>query len=227
MKCIIIEDQQPAQRILKKYIEDFGSLHLVNIFSNAIDATEFLKNNTVDVIFLDIHLPKLSGIEFLKTIAPSADVILTTAFTHYAIESYELNVVDYLLKPFSYQRFVQAVNKVQEKQQRLATTPNTKNIYIKSGYDLINIRLDDILYIKSDTDYTEFYLIDKKHLSSEPLRYWEQELANYLFKRIHKSYIVNTHKIEKIGTQQIVLKDDTLIPIGRTYKEDFFKEFRK
>ncbi len=109
MNCIIIEDQPPAQRILKKYIQDIGSLHLKATFSDAIQAMEFLKTEAVDLIFLDIHLPKISGIDFLKAMQNPPHVILTTAFPDYALESYEFNVVDYLLKPFSFQRFVKAV----------------------------------------------------------------------------------------------------------------------
>ncbi|MFT5167549.1 MAG: two-component SAPR family response regulator, partial [Saprospiraceae bacterium] len=112
MNCIIIEDQPPAQRILKKYINDIGSLNLIATFSDALQAMEFLKTEEVDLVFLDIHLPKISGIDFLKTMTNPPNVILTTAFSEYALESYEFNVVDYLLKPFSFQRFVKAVSKV-------------------------------------------------------------------------------------------------------------------
>ena len=120
MNCIIIEDQPPAQRILKKYIKDIGTLTLKGTFSNAIDATTFLKTASVDLIFLDIHLPKISGIDFLKMQQNPPPIILTTAFADYALESYEFSVVDYLLKPFSFQRFVKAVSKVPVK-----TTENT------------------------------------------------------------------------------------------------------
>src|SRR5690554_6127097 len=117
MKCIIIEDQLPAQRILKKYILDFEALQLEAVFNNALEAIEFLKSNEVDLMFLDIHLPKISGIDFLKSLNQPPQVIFTTAFSEFALEGYELNVVDYLLKPFSFQRFVQAVSKVETKKQ--------------------------------------------------------------------------------------------------------------
>ena len=117
MKCIIIEDQFPAQRILKKYIEDAGSLELIGTFPDALEALEILKLGQVEVLFLDIHLPKLSGIDFLKTLPHPPQIILATAFPDYALESYELNVVDYLLKPFSFQRFIKAISKVSVSQQ--------------------------------------------------------------------------------------------------------------
>ena len=143
--CIIIEDQAPAQRILQKYIKDVGTLDLKGTFSDAVDAIVFLQNNIVDLIFLDIHLPKISGMDFLKTFQNPPQVILTTAFSEYALESYEFNVVDYLLKPYSFQRFIQAISKsvslmkpnlevAQEK-----TSVNEDHFFIKIGHDLVKI----------------------------------------------------------------------------------------
>lgn len=230
MKCIIIEDQPPAQRILKKYIEDIGTLNLKATFSNAIQAMDFLKTEEVELIFLDIHLPKISGIDFLKTLPNPPAVILTTAFSEYALESYEFNVVDYLLKPFSFQRFVKAVSKVPIKKISSSIGGNEitpKEIFIKSGYEYIKIIIDDIFYIKSDADYTEIFLPNRKYLSSEPLRYWLENLDNDQFMRIHKSYIINTSKIEKIASNQVFLGDEITIPIGRAYKENFSVRFLK
>ena len=124
ISCIIIEDQAPAQRVLKKYIQDVGTLELKAVFSNAIEALEYLKSHSIDLMFLDIHLPKISGIDFLKTIVNPPAVIFTTAFSDYAVQGYELNVVDYLVKPFSFERFVQAINKVQPKESVQDTSAN-------------------------------------------------------------------------------------------------------
>jgi DNA-binding LytR/AlgR family response regulator len=230
MNCIIIEDQPPAQRILKKYINDIGTLTLKATFSNAIEAMVFLKTESVDLIFLDIHLPKISGIDFLKMMQNPPHIILTTAFSDYALESYEFSVVDYLLKPFSFQRFVKSVAKVPLKIEE--NTPQSidnqrENIFIKSGYELIKITINDILFIKSDADYTEIMIENKKHLSSEPLRYWEENLNDKQFVRVHKSYIVNTSKIEKIVGNQLHLANKILVPIGRAYKEIFINKFIK
>lgn len=234
MKCIIIEDQAPAQRILKKYIEDAATLELAGVFSNAIDALGFLKANPVELIFLDINLPKLSGMEFLKTLGNPPPVILTTAYQEYALESYEYNVVDYLLKPFSFQRFMQAISKVHsrtEKDKRPDTSSKEKDprdiLFIKSGYEHVKIVPQDILYIKSDSDYTELYLPSKKVLSSEPLSYWTDILDNTLFVRVHKSYIINSSKVDKLMGNQIYLSDTTIIPIGRVYREAFKSRFIK
>lgn len=229
MNCIIIEDQPPAQRILKKYIEDIGTLALKATFSDAIQAMDFLKTNPVDLIFLDIHLPKISGMDFLKTLTHAPHIILTTAFPDYALESYEFSVVDYLLKPFSFQRFVKAVAKVPVKSinptSEIQPEKSRKELFIKSGYEYIKIIIDDILYIKSDADYTELFVGDKRHLSSESLRYWLENLDERQFTRIHKSYIINTDKVEKITGGQVYLIEDIVLPIGRAYKEEFVKRF--
>ncbi|SHJ48809.1 LytR/AlgR family response regulator transcription factor [Pseudozobellia thermophila] len=225
MHCIIIEDQPPAQRILKKYIEDMGTLKLQGVFSDAIQAMDCLKTHPVDLMFLDIHLPKISGIDFLKSMAHPPQVILTTAFSEYALESYEFNVVDYLLKPFSFQRFVKAVSKAVERNRLLlAQSPGgRKEIYIKSGYELVKVVIDNILYISSDADYTEIVTPEKKYLSNEPLRFWEEAFQQPHFYRIHRSHIINTSKIKKLVGNQIYLSDSIVLPIGRAYKEDFVK----
>lgn len=239
MNCIIIEDQLPAQRILKKYIVDTGTLNLKGAYTDALDALPILQSEKIDLMFLDIHLPKISGIDFLKTLTNPPQVILTTAFQDYALESYELNVVDYLLKPFSFQRFVKAISKVRPESipteitavntsiKKTESEPenNTAAVFIKSGYDFIRIKTDDILYIMTDLDYTELHLKDKKHISSESLRYWQDFLPNAKFMRIHKSYMINTSQIVKISGNQVFLENNRIIPIGRAYKNDFMERF--
>ncbi len=231
MTCIIVEDQPPAQRILKKYIEDIGSLQLKATFADAIQAMDYLKSEQVDLIFLDINLPKISGIDWLKTMPQLPPVILTTAYQDYALESYEFDVVDYLLKPFSFQRFVKAVSKVpsnevgKEKGKVDGPHEERKEIFIKSGYEHIKVRVDDILYIKSDADYSEIYLEGKKLLTSEPLRKWLENLDQRQFTRIHKSFIINTRKVVKVTGNQVYLVNKEVIPIGRAYKDDFTERF--
>lgn len=232
MHCIIIEDQPPAQRILKKYIEDVGALQLKATFTDAVQAMEFLKTESVDLIFLDIHLPKISGIDLLKSMPHLPPVILTTAFPDYALESYEFDVVDYLLKPFSFPRFVKAIAKVpsknSDKPQPVTAESHSlirPEIFIKSGYEHIRIAVDAIIYIKSDADYSEVFLPGKKHLSSEPLRKWLDVLDNQQFARVHKSYIVNTSKIVKVMGNQLYMHNEAVIPIGRAFKDDFTERF--
>ena len=228
--CIIIEDQPPAQRVLKKYIGDMSNMALRATFGDALKAMDFLKAEPIDLILLDIHLPKISGIDFLKALAHKPHVILTTAFSEYALESYEYDVVDYLLKPFSFERFVQAVSKVpilksegfkSENQIEIVSSPEV--IFIKSGYEHIKIDVADIRFIQSDANYTEIFTSEKKYLSQEPLRHWEEYLDPKKFVRIHKSYILNTSKIKKIIGNQVHLDESMNLPIGRSYKEQFMK----
>ncbi|MBR07527.1 MAG: DNA-binding response regulator [Rickettsiales bacterium] len=232
LKCIIIEDQAPAQRILMKFIGDLKFLQLNGTFSDATKALAFLNTEAIDLIFLDIHLPKMSGMDFLKIKPKNSHVILTTAYSDYALESYEYHVVDYLLKPFSFQRFVQAVTKVQELITPQKTEPTISRnevteVFIKSGYDHIKLVIDDILYIKSDGDYTELHCISKKHLSAESLKFWINFLNPDKFIQVHKSYLVNISKINKVSGNRIFLKDQQELPIGRVYKESFSERFLK
>lgn len=224
IKCIIIEDQPPAQRVLQKFINQMGELALLDTFSNPLVAREFLEDKDVSLIFLDIHLPKISGIDFLKSIPNHPQVILTTAFSDYAIESYQFNVVDYLLKPFTFERFSQAVQKAKGIVQ-LQMQNQEEHFFIKSGYDLIKIVKQEILYLKSDTDYTEIVTLSKIHLSTDSLKNWLEKLEDP-FCQIHKSYIVNTNFIEKVTAQQVFLSvQEQALPLGRAYKKEFMKHF--
>lgn len=232
--CIIIEDQPPAQRILQKYIADIGFINLRGTFSDAIKAMEFLNTEPIDIIFLDIHLPRISGIDFLKSVPYNPSIILTTAFSDYALESYEYNVVDYLLKPFSFQRFIQAISKLPVPQKNTVTPDLEKEgskeaietIFIKSGYDHIKIVISEIIYIKSDTDYTEIITKKKTYLSSNSLKYWLEKLGSKHFCRVHKSYIINTQHLIKTSGNLVYVPNVT-IPIGRAYKDAFIDTYLK
>lgn len=221
--CLIIEDQLPAQRILKKYCQDMPQLKLVGTYTHAKAAQEVLNSQQIDLLFLDIHLPQVSGIEFLKSLSHPPQVILCTAFSEFALESYELNVVDYLLKPFSFIRFEIAVNKALDKiafskQTNNKNVPETTSIYIKSGHDHYQVAIDTIVYINSDADYTDVYTTEQKYIASESLKHWEEKLVDFGFLRIHKSYIINLKKIKKTTARFVVVEGDYKIPIGRTYK---------
>lgn len=233
MNCIIIEDQPPAQRILQKYIEDTGSLKLKATFSDAVQAMDFLKNEPVDLLFLDIHLPKISGIEFLKTLPAAPAVILTTAYPDYALEGYELNVVDYLLKPFSFERFLKAVAKVplrsgigKPRSDQVPEPISRSEIFIKSGHEHLRVEIADILFIHSDSDYTEIVTEGKKYLSQETLSYWVENLDTANFARIHRSYLVNISKIKKLYGNQVYITENLRLPIGRAFKDEFMKRLR-
>src|SRR5690606_25940412 len=230
MKCIIVEDQPPAQRILKKFIEDVPILELVGIFSDGIQAMEFLKTDPVDLMFLDIHLPKINGLDFLKSIPEPPQVILTTAFSEYALEGYDLNVVDYLLKPFSFQRFLQAVNKVVVRGANPAPVTDSggiSEIYVKSSHEHIKVLARHIYPISADSDYTEIQLKNKSILSNEPLRHSMDLLQGGPFYQVHKSHIINTQKVDRISGNQVQLIDGSKVPLGRAYKDNFMKNILK
>lgn len=226
VNCIIIEDQPPAQRILEKYIADTEHLVLKKTFSDVISAEKYLKNESVNLIFLDIHLPFISGIDFLKSEQFNYKVILTTAYSDYALESYQYNVIDYLLKPFSFQRFTQAISKLMmyRSPEAILKEQTGDSVMIKSGHELIKISSSDIIYIKSDSDYTEIFTTQKTFLCNDSLRQWVEKL-NDTFCQIHKSYIVNTECIQKVSGNKLFLTNEIILPIGRMYKKGFMEKF--
>ncbi|MFN2396553.1 MAG: LytR/AlgR family response regulator transcription factor [Bacteroidales bacterium] len=228
ISCIVIEDQMPARRILQKYIGDIHELALKGLFFNALDALEYLRNNHVDLVFLDIHLPKLSGIDFLSVLNKKTFVIITTAFPDYALQGYELEVVDYLLKPFSFERFLKAVLKVERLAESTSISTESKipeSILIKAGYDFIKIKFDDITHIQADGDYSHIFCKKKKYHVSYSLKYWKDKLPVSQFIQVHRSYIVNLQLVDKTSANQIEMEDAKL-PLGRVFKKKFQEAFR-
>ncbi len=214
-QCIIIEDQIPAQRIIKRYLEKYPNLELKQSFTNAVDARDWLQENKVDLIFLDIHLPRWSGMDFLRNLKEPPAVILTTAFPDYALESYEYRVIDYLLKPIAPERFQKAIQKFLDQEP----DSTSQEFMVKTGYDYQRVNTAELSFIKSDMDYTELHLKDRIILSKESLNYWEDSLQENGFIRAHRSYLVNVKHITEMQSAQLRLKNEQLIPIGRAYKE--------
>lgn len=227
MNCIIIEDQAPAQRILKKYIEDMGTLQLEAVFADPLKALAYLDQHSVNLIFLDIDLPKISGIAFLKNLPTKPQVILTTAHSEYALEGYELDVVDYLLKPFSFERFLKAVMKVSAPTAPFESlkVAQKQEYFIKIGYEYVRIALVEILYLEADGDYCIVHLANKKYSTSENLKKWLEILEDHLFHRIHKSFVINSASIDRISGTSVYLKNGVKLPLGRKYKEAFLSQY--
>lgn len=228
MRCIIIEDHVPAQHTLQKYIHNTDSLKLEMTCYDALEALTYLNDHSIDLIFLDIDLPRLSGLEFLRSAQNHPLTILTTAYSEFALESYRFNVVDYLLKPFSYERFSQAIDKVTTMTRSMKQVAQELEIpdqyvYIKSSHEFVKLSKNEIIYIRSDSDYTEVVTPSKKYLTSEPLKDWVTKL-NDDFRQVHKSYIINTIYLRKISHNRIYLPQDQVIPIGRAFKKHFMKE---
>ncbi|MEH6538356.1 MAG: LytTR family DNA-binding domain-containing protein [Psychroserpens sp.] len=221
--CIVLEDERPAQEVLLSYISKTPFLDCIGIYENGLDITQD-KLQQADILFLDVQLPELNGISYLKTITNPPKVIVTTAYSSYAIEAFEEAVVDYLLKPFSFERFFKAVNRVRNNviQQK---NESDKNLFLYSDKTLYNIHIDDILFLKAEIDYVKVVSDEKSILILDSLRNWNEKLQNFRFIQIHRSYIININKITKIYGNQVYIGDEP-IPIGKTYKELFMKKIK-
>ncbi|MBK8345345.1 MAG: response regulator transcription factor [Bacteroidetes bacterium] len=219
MHCIIVEDEPLALERTKGYVEKLPFLNLEATFDNGVDALLYLKTNKVDLLFLDINLGELSGIQMLEAAKPECAVIITTAYHEYALKGYELNVTDYLLKPFTFERFFQAVEKAQ-----LFTTKidsgDIKYVFIKTEYRLEKIMLQDILYIEGMRDYRRIFLKDKNIMTLQTFKELEEMIPANIVCRVHKSYMIGIDKIESIEKERIKI-GNIRIPVSETYKKTF------
>ncbi|MEP5611342.1 MAG: LytTR family DNA-binding domain-containing protein [Cyclobacteriaceae bacterium] len=230
IKCMIVDDEPLAGEVLESYISRVESLELVASCTNAVSAFDELKKHPVDLIFLDIQMPKLTGIEFLKVINPAPKVIFTTAYREYAIESYELNVVDYLLKPIAFDRFLMAVNKVEESDQMISAIESNELIqedkpylFLKADRKMVKVYLEDISYIESLKDYVRISTQDGNEvISLQKISFLEQKLPEDCFLRIHRSFIVPIRKIDAFSSSGVEIQGKE-IPIGRNYKPEVMK----
>ncbi len=233
MKCIIVDDEPLAIEILESYVSKIESLKLEGTFRNAVDAFTFLQTNQVDLAFLDIQMPKLSGIDFLKSLRNPPKVIFTTAFREYAIDGFELEVADYLLKPIPFERFLKAVAKVSPAaSQQLPTSfrhdvpPADDFVYFKVDKKMIKTKMNEILYIESIKDYVKVRTLDKEIVTQQKISYLEESLPREKFIRIHRSFIVNRDRIDAYSATDVEMGKH-LIPIGRNYKNDVIKLLSK
>ncbi|MCG6188519.1 LytR/AlgR family response regulator transcription factor [Maribellus maritimus] len=230
IRTIAIDDEPLALQLVEGYISKTPFLELVDTFDNPLDAMDFLNNKSVDLIFLDIHMPDLSGIEFTRILQNRPKIIFTTAYEKYALEGFKLEAVDYLLKPFNYEEFLTAAKKAQkliglEKQSHEKVEANNEFLFLKSEYKIRRINFNEIKYIEGLKDYVKVYLQNetKPILSLNTLKALEAKLPSEKFMRVHRSYIVNLEKIETIERSRIVF-GKTYIPVSEQYK-DKFQEF--
>jgi len=224
LNCIVIEDQMPAQEILKSFIEQTPRLQLLRAFVSPLEALEILELQDVDILFLDIDLPKLTGIELLRLMKSPPKTIITTAFSEYALEGYELDVVDYLLKPFSFERFLKSIAKIRKEKNNNNSEINNESIFVKNKGQINKIDLKMILYVESKGDFNFIFTESGREIANISLQKMLKDLdSNFI--RCHKSYIINITFIEKIVGNQILVKDKK-IPIGRSYKEDLIKRLK-
>ncbi|MCR6640385.1 MAG: LytTR family DNA-binding domain-containing protein [Sporocytophaga sp.] len=225
IRCIAIDDEPLALDIIENYISKLPDLKLEGRYTNPLEALEVLNKNTVDLLFLDIQMSELSGIQLLKALPSPPVVIFTTAYQKYALEGYELDVADYLLKPIPFERFLKAVNKVKDllslQRNTAEQNPLKDYIFVKSDYQLVKINLDDIIYIEGLKDYVKIFAGTKPIFAHQNMKSIESKLTND-FLRIHKSYIISLKKIESVQ-KNLVRIAGLELPVGEMYKEQLFK----
>jgi len=229
ISVIAIDDEPLALQLVKSYIEKTPGMSLTGLFDNPLDAMDFMSNERVDLIFVDIQMPDLNGVEFTRSLISDSKVIFTTAYEKYALEGFKLDVVDYLLKPFSYEEFLKAVQKAKrlirlEKGALNQIDANNEFLFLKSDYKIKRINFNDILYIEGLKDYVKVYIKNsvKPVLSLTTLKLLEIKLPEKKFMRVHRSFIVNLDKIDTIERSRIVF-DKVYIPVSDQYKEHFQK----
>ncbi len=222
ISCIIVEDEPLAAERLQNYVQKLPFLHLSGMFDNALDALVFLKSQSVDLLFLDINLGDFSGIRLLETANLKSRIILTTAYHEYAIKGFDLKVSDYLLKPFSFERFVQAVERVQEYFTKQELPQPIKFIFVKTEYRLEKIMFDELLFIEGKGDYRQIHTKTRKIMTLQTFTDFEQDIPPAIVCRVHKSYMVAIDKIDSIEKDRIRIQN-TLIPISDSYRQGFYE----
>jgi DNA-binding LytR/AlgR family response regulator len=230
IKVLIVDDEPLAQDVLETYVKKVPDLHLVGTCKNAIEASTILNKEVIDLLFLDIQMPQLNGIDFLKSLTKKPFVIITTAFSDYAVEGFELNVVDYLLKPISFNRFLLAINRIIDSKtsaisDESSRTSDNKESYffVKADKKMVKINHKDILYIEGLKDYVIIKLAKSRLVTLQTMKSLEDKLPSKTFKRIHRSYIVNLDKLEAIVGNTVEVKEgdqQIKLPIGKNYKDE-------
>ena len=233
IKAIIVDDEPLALDVLETYISQLPELELVARCENALEAREVLKEHDIDLMFLDINMPQLTGIDFVKTLSVRPKFIFTTAHPDYAVEGFELDAVDYLMKPIPLDRFMKAVNKVIDMQSGETSVPVKKEedfIFVKADKKLIKVNFDDILYIEGLKDYVIIRQKEGRVITLQTMKSLEAKLPEHIFKRIHRSYIVNIGAIDAVVGNMIELKEKSQvkhIPSGKNYRDELLKVINK
>jgi two-component system LytT family response regulator len=231
IRCLVVDDEPLALDILEDYISKVPFLSLVKTTTSAIEGLSLVQSDAIDLVFLDVQMPELTGIQFLKIINGKCDVILTTAYSQYALDGYELDVVDYLLKPIAFDRFYKAAQKVLQNSgntnssapEVISVQKNHDFIFVKTEHKIQKIYLDDILYIEGLKDYISIFTRSERIITLQNMKKMEESLPSKSFIRVHKSYIIALGKIESIERSRIQI-GEKIIPIGDTYREYFFKQ---
>lgn len=223
IRCVVVDDEPPAIDVLSNYISAVSSLQLVGTCNNAVEALSLLRSTSVDLVFLDIQMPQLLGTDLLRTLHNPPKVIFTTAYRKFALEGFELNAVDYLLKPISFERFLKAVNRVMD--ARLATQqqePSDQYIYFRSDRKMHKVQIDEIVFIESLKDYIKVVTTGKTIVTKQSISSIEERLPKSSFIRIHRSFIVSLHKIQSY-TSELIAIGNAELPVSRMYRHEVEK----
>lgn len=226
IKCLIVDDEQIAQQIVEQYIMQTPGLTLIAKCRNALEAFAKLEQHSVDLIFLDIEMPLVNGLAFLQTLTKPPRVIFTTAYSNYAVQAFDLDVVDYLLKPFSYERFLKAVKKVKEPAVAAVENNDEGHLLVKEKGGLIKVPHNQIIFIKGSKDYVKIMTNDQQYLASFTMKNLEEILPPHKFVRIHKSYIAGLRHVKMIKNDEVVMEASHVLPLSINYKEDLLTLFR-
>lgn len=231
IRCLIVDDEPPAREIIRRYVQEVPTLQLTGECSNAVQALAVLQQRSIDLLFLDIRMPQLNGTDFIKTLKNPPKVIFTTAYSEYALEGYELDVVDYLMKPIRFDRFIKAVNKAfpvnnaPVESKPVNTNEEKKNesfVYFRADRKMVKVMLEDILYIESMKDYIKVFTLQGTIITKQSISSVEAMLPDKLFVRTHRSFIVALNKIKSF-THDLIEIDRTDIPIGKLYRNGVMK----
>ncbi|WP_299683317.1 LytTR family DNA-binding domain-containing protein [uncultured Tenacibaculum sp.] len=229
LRCLLVDDEAPAIRLLESYVKKVPFLELVAATTNPIEALGIIEKEELDVIFLDIQMPTITGIQLSKIIKDKINVIFTTAYPQFAIESYELNAVDYLLKPFEFERFYSAILKVKPKEIQNTITNSDEFTFIKTDgkNNFERIYTKDIIYVESLKNYVSIHTKENQIITYNTLKHFENELSSKQFVKVHKSYIVALEHVIKTDSLTVYLSNGNNLPIGDTYKKQFFDSINK
>ncbi len=228
LNCLIVDDEPLAIEIIETYLDKFPSVSIQGKCTNAIQAMEILRNKNIDLMFLDIQMPQIKGTDFLKSLVNPPKVIFTTAYRDFALDGFELNAIDYLLKPISFERFLKAMDKAfafinpddKNRNKLNIEVEEDNSLFIKVERKMVKVSFDEILFIESLKDYVVFHLKDKKLITKNTISYYEKLLSKKQFIRIHRSFIISLNKVISFTSTEVELINNKILPIGRNYRDN-------
>lgn len=225
IKAIAIDDEPMALEVIKAHAKKVSFLELKETFVSAMEALEYLKSNTIDLVFLDINMPDITGLDFSQLLPPDAAFIFTTAYSQYAVDAFNLKALDYLMKPIDFNRFMQACQKAHQEVKK--EEANSEYLFVKDGYDWVRVSLEDLLYVESDGNYLTFREKTRKTLTRMTMTEAQELLPKKNFFRIHKSYLVNLSHVQKIERHQVSVSENEFVPIAANYRDDMMEALKQ